>query len=179
MKIIERIKTKIRGTIDLDKLEKDGFIHGKNFDVQGGCIIDPGHCWLIECGDNVTLAPNVHILAHDAATKKFLGYTKIANVIIGNNVFIGAGTIILPGSIIGDNIIIGAGSVVLGNLESNGIYVGNPIRKISDFDSWIIKKEKQIKSSKVYGQEFTYGKISSENKKKMKEELVKETGYII
>ena len=89
--IVDKIKAKIRGTIDLDKLKKDGLIFGKNFDTQYGVIIDPGHCWLIEIGDNVTLAPRVHILAHDASMKKFLGYTKIAPVKIGNNVFVGGG----------------------------------------------------------------------------------------
>lgn len=63
----------------------------------GEVIIDPGHCWLIELGDDVTLAPRVHSLAHDASTKRELGYTRIAKVKIGSNVFIGAGSIVLSG----------------------------------------------------------------------------------
>ena len=92
-------------SLDIKRLEKNGFVHGKNLNTQHGVIIDPGHCWLIECGDNVTLAPYVHILAHDASTKIPLGYTKIGKVTIGNNVFIGAGTTVLPGVTIGDNIV--------------------------------------------------------------------------
>ena len=61
-KIIEKIKAKIRGTIDLERLIKDGLSVGDNFHAQEGVIIDPGHCWLIEIGNNVTLAPRVHIL---------------------------------------------------------------------------------------------------------------------
>ncbi len=69
----------------------------------------------------MTLAPRVHILAHDASTKIFLDYTKISNVKIGNNVFIGAGAIILPGSIIEDNVIIGAGSIVSKRIPANSV----------------------------------------------------------
>jgi acetyltransferase-like isoleucine patch superfamily enzyme len=48
-------------------------------------------------------------------------------IIIGDNVWIGRGCIILPGSIIGSNVIIGANSVVKGIVESNGIYAGSPL----------------------------------------------------
>ena len=78
--------------------------------MMGECIIDPGHCWLISVGDRVTLAPRVHILAHDASLKETLGYTKIGRVKIGNDVFIGANTTILPGVTIGDKVVIGANS---------------------------------------------------------------------
>ena len=59
---------------------------GVNFNRLNGVIIDPAHCWLITIGDNVTLAPRVHILAHDASTKNYLNFTKIGRVNIGNNV---------------------------------------------------------------------------------------------
>ena len=95
MKLLEKIKIKVRGSIDLQQLKKDGLIVGKNFNAMQGVIIDPGHCWLIEIGDNVTLAPNVHILAHDASMKKSLGYAKIGQVIIGNNVFIHKSSLLL------------------------------------------------------------------------------------
>lgn len=106
--MFEKLKTKIRLTIDIDRLKLDGCVIGENFHAQKGTIIDPRHCWLIEIGDNVTLAPYVHILAHDASTKIPLGYTKIGRVRIGNNVFIGAGSTVLPGVTIGDNVIIGS-----------------------------------------------------------------------
>ena len=139
-KIIEKIKAKIRGTIDLERLIKDGLSVGDNFHAQEGVIIDPGHCWLIEIGNNVTLAPRVHILAHDASTKNILGYTKISNVKIGNNVFVGAGTIILPGVTIEDNVIIGAGSVVTKDVLPYSIVGGCPAKVIKmRFDDEEIK----------------------------------------
>jgi len=45
---------------------------GKNFKRMQGCAFDISHCWHIEIGDDVTLAPRVQILAHDASTKTYL-----------------------------------------------------------------------------------------------------------
>lgn len=78
------IAAKLRGETPLAVLVERGLTVGKNFQPQPGCILDPSHCWLITIGDDVTLAPRVHILAHDASTKMFLGYTKIGLVTIGN-----------------------------------------------------------------------------------------------
>ena len=92
--MFDKLKIIFRGGLNLDKLKKNGLIVGSDFHAQQGVIIDPGHCWLIEIGNRVTLAPNVHVLAHDASTKIAIGYTKIGRVSIGNNVFIGASTIV-------------------------------------------------------------------------------------
>lgn len=70
------------------------------------------HCFLICIGDDCTFTAKVHILAHDASTKKHLGFTKIGKVIVGNGVFLGVGVVVLPGVTIGDDAIVGAGSVV-------------------------------------------------------------------
>lgn len=178
--IIDKIKSKIRGTIDLDKLKKDGLIFGKNFDTQYGVIIDPGHCWLIEIGDNVTLAPRVHILAHDASMKKFLGYTRIAPVKIGNNVFVGGGSIILPGVTIEDNVIVAAGSVVSKNLKSGGVYAGSPASKIEDLSEFLKKNKLKKENSPFYNETYIIGNITEEKKEQMKKELDKsKVGYII
>lgn len=102
---------------------ENGLKIGSNCNIMDECIIDPGHSFLITIGNNVTLAPRVHILAHDASTKRHIGYTVIGKVNIGNNVFIGAGSIILPNTIIGDNVILGAGSVVKHNIPNNSVAV--------------------------------------------------------
>ncbi|MFI1772466.1 acyltransferase [Thalassobellus citreus] len=59
---------------------------------------------------------------------------KVATVNIGNNVFIGAYTIILKGVTIGDNSIIGAGSLVAKDIPANEIWAGNPAKKIKNLD---------------------------------------------
>ena len=55
-------------------------------------------------------------------------------ITIGNNVWIGAGAIILPGVTIGNNVVIGAGSVVTKNIPAYSLAVGNPCRVIKRID---------------------------------------------
>ena len=95
VELLRNIIRLFRGEVSTNKLVKKGLIVGDNFSRQGNCIIDPPHCWLIEIGNNVTLASGVYILAHDASTKKILGYAKIGNVKIGNNVKIGANAVVV------------------------------------------------------------------------------------
>lgn len=112
----------------------NGLRIGRNCHVMGECIIDPGHCWLIEIDDRVTFAPRVHVLAHDASTKRELGYTRIAEVKVGDDVFVGAGSIILPGVKIGSKVVIGAGSVVTHSVPENSVAVGSPAKVIGTYD---------------------------------------------
>lgn len=121
----------------LDIAISNGLKMGKDCHVMGECIIDPGHCWLISIGDRVTLAPRVHILAHDASTKRELGQTRLGCVSIGDDVFIGAGSIILPGIRIGNKVVIGAGSVVSRGILDNSVAVGNPARVVGTYDAFI------------------------------------------
>lgn len=179
MKFIDKIKAKVRGTIDLDRLKKDGLKYGKNFRVMGEVIIDPGHCFLIEIGDDVTIAPRAHILAHDASSKNFIGYTKIARVTIGNNVFIGAGAIILPGVSVGDNVVIGAGSVVTKDVLSNTIVAGNPAKKICGFDEWVESRKQELEKYPVFDSSYVYGNIDDAKKEEMKKLLKDKSGYIV
>jgi maltose O-acetyltransferase len=178
MRLIEKIKIKLRGTINLEKLCRDGLIVGDNFHAMEGVIIDPGHCWLIEIGNNVTLAPRVHILAHDASSKIITNYTKIGQVIIGDNVFIGASSIILPNVKIESNTIIGAGSVVSRNLTS-GVWAGNPCHKIFSYDEYVEKQMTMIQKVPCYDKRWTYGQITNEMKKEMKESISDKGGYVV
>lgn len=73
------------------------------------------------------LSPNVQIYDHDHDFRVKSGISegmyKTAPVEIGNNVWIGANTIILRGTKIGDNCVIGAGSIVKGNVLSNSVFL--------------------------------------------------------
>jgi acyl-[acyl carrier protein]--UDP-N-acetylglucosamine O-acyltransferase len=104
-------------------------------------IIDSLIPQAIEIGDNFISAPNSIILAHDASTFFYTGKHRVEKTIIGNNVFLGAGAIVLPGIIIGDGAIIGAGSVVTKNVESNTIVGGNPAKFISTVEEYLRKCE--------------------------------------
>lgn len=143
MNFVRLFKDILRGQQNIDLLKKKGLRLGENVTIEKGVVIEPSMPWLVEIGNKVTLAPQVYILAHDASTKIPMGMTKVGRVVIGNNVFVGARTIILPNVKIGDNVVIGSGSIVTKDIESNSVVVGNPARKISSLDEYI-KKNKEI-----------------------------------
>lgn len=179
MNIIKELIYRIRGEYTTEKLTKMGMKVGDNFGRLNGVILDPSHCWLIEIGNNVTLAPRVHILCHDASTKQVLGYTKIGRVTIGNNVFIGAESVVLPGVTIGNNVIIGANSTVTHDIKDNSVVVGTPAKSICTYDEYIQKEKKMMRESPIYGEEYTLRKqVSMGMKMKQKEELLHKRGYI-
>lgn len=179
MNIVKEIVYRIRGQYTTEKLMSMGMKVGKNFQRLNDVILDPSHCWLITIGDNVTMAPRVHILAHDASTKKFLGYTKIGRVNIGDNVFIGAESVILPNVNIGDNVIIGANSTVTKDIPSNSVAVGSPAKIICTLDEYLSKEKEMKKISPYFSEEYTLRKkVSMEKKMKMKQILKDKKGYI-
>ena len=91
--------------------------------MEKGVNIDAGFAGLISVGDNVTLTKDVYILAHDASTKKAVGKTKIGMVRLGNNLFVGAKTVVLSNVDIGDNCIIGANSCVTKDIPAGMVAV--------------------------------------------------------
>lgn len=150
---------------------------GENTKIMNEVVIDYSHYWLIEIGNNVTLAPRVHIIAHDASTYSSLGYTKIGCVIIKDNVFIGAGSIILPGVKIGENSIIGAGSIVTKNIPPNSLAVGNPAKVIKSTFDLIDKEKNLIKDEVCFNESYTTRGRISEDKKKEMIKTIKKYGY--
>lgn len=111
---------------------------GKNFFANYNCtILDVAK---VTFGDNCMLAPNVAIYTaghplHPDSRNSMYEYGIEVN--IGNNVWIGGNTVILPGVSIGDCCVIGAGSVVTKDIPAWSVAAGNPakiIRKITDAD---------------------------------------------
>lgn len=87
----------------------------------------------VTIGDMTQIGPAVQILAADHPrdpVERAAGLEYGRPVRIGNNVWIGAGAIILPGVTIGDDALIGAGSVVTRDVPQGATVVGNPARPI-------------------------------------------------
>ena len=93
---------------------------------------------MVTIGDNCFVGPNVNIYTACHSTDPTIRNTRqdwARPVTIGNNCWIGGNATILPGVTIGDNVTIGAGSVVVTDIASNSVAVGNPakvVKKISN-----------------------------------------------
>lgn len=131
----------------IDKIRSGGGKVGSNVQILNSSI-DLRIPYLISIGNNVTIT-GATLLTHDATTKMELGYTKFGSINIGNNVFVGIGSIILPCTSIGDKVIIGSGCVVGKDIPSNSVVIGNPCRIICTYDDYIEKYRKEIDAGKV------------------------------
>ena len=96
--------------------------------------------FLVKVGDHVTITSGVHFVTHDGGVwlfrEKEPNIDVFGSIEIGNNVFIGLKTIIMPNVKIGDNVIIGAGSIVTKNVPSNSVVAGVPAKFIKDINSY-------------------------------------------
>ena len=102
---------------------------GRNFFANYNCIILDGA--KVTFGNDVFIAPNcVFSTAGHAIdeAQRNRGLEIALPITVGNSVWFGANVTVLPGVTIGDNVIIGAGSVVTKDIPSGVIAVGNPCR---------------------------------------------------
>lgn len=177
-RIVRKIYNMIFRISPFEVYKKMGLKVGKDFNMEGGCFIDESHIWHIEIGDSVTLAPRVQIFAHDASTKIHLDYTRIGKIKIGNRVFIGANTIILPGVTIGDDVIIGASSVVSRDIPSGHVAAGAPAKCICTTENYLLRKRNEMQKAPCFGDEFS---VRNNVTRAMKDEMnlkMSKIGYI-
>ena len=100
--------------------------------------------YLISVGKDCLLTGGISIVTHDGGVSVLnnlnmfneIKMDKVAPVEIGNNVFIGAKTIIMPGVKIGNNVIIGAGSIVARNIPDNSVAAGVPAKVLKSVDEY-------------------------------------------
>jgi acetyltransferase-like isoleucine patch superfamily enzyme len=129
--------------------------------------------FLIKIGNRVTVTSGVRILTHDGATwlirdekgrRQFYARTEI-----GDNVFVGIDSIIMPGVKIEDNVIIAAGSVVTKSVPAGSVVGGNPARIIGLFSDYREKALSRFVSNIDMDQELPFRKrveeVVSETKK--------------
>lgn len=162
-----------------DCLRDEGMRIGAGCHIGPDVVFDYSHIWLVAVGNEVTFAPRVHIIAHDASTKRHLGLTRIGKVTIGNKVFIGASSIVLPGVTIGENSIIGAGSVVSQSIPADCVAAGNPAKVVCSLESYLEKRRLEISNCPTYGRDYTaLDGISTEKKNQMLAEM-HPFGYVV
>ncbi|NLQ22803.1 acyltransferase [Shewanella sp. S-1] len=139
------------------KLSKKGVTLGYNSVVYNTVFSSSAKGDKFFIGKNCTITGST-LLGHDASPTVFI--SELINkpqpwmpgarssyrkpIYIGDNVFIGYGSIILPGVIIGNNVIVAAGSVVISNIPDNSVYGGNPAKFIKNIDEFIGKYKKLL-----------------------------------
>lgn len=171
--LFKRIKRTLRGgQYTVEELREKGLTIGENCHIYTNAL-DLPHGYLITIGNNVTIS-NARILTHDGSTKKLLGYSLVGRVDIGDDVFIGAGALILPNVKIGNRVIVGAGAVVTKDIPDNSVVAGNPARVIRTYDEFEEKYRKLMETVPI--QHTHYSKKTEEEKRQMKEALL-ESGW--
>jgi acetyltransferase-like isoleucine patch superfamily enzyme len=89
------------------------------------------------------ISSNVVLLTHDySITALKIAHGEILKsdcavikgIVLGENVFVGMNSMLLPGTVVGDNVIIGAGSICRGNIPSNTLVLGNPAKVVCSLD---------------------------------------------
>lgn len=121
------------------------------------CFI-ASHFWsteayLITIGNNCQITEGCRIFTHGGAGAVraiFPKFDCFGKVTIGNYVYLGTNTLIMPGVSIGNNVICAAGSVVTKSIPSNVVVGGNPARIICSIDDYIEKNKLYNLNSKDF-----------------------------
>lgn len=110
---------------------------------------------LVSLGNNVIIATGVEIITHDMTWALFGNANNMKNefypyytgeIIMGDNVMIGANAIIMPNIRIGNNVVVAAGSVVTKDVPDGIIVGGNPAKQIGLFKDLKEKRKHKIKT---------------------------------
>jgi acetyltransferase-like isoleucine patch superfamily enzyme len=141
--MVKKIKLKIKEKIfSLYSNEKKARIAGvilgnSNFIASVFWSTEP---YLINIGNNCQITNGVKIFTHGgggAVRKKYPNFDCFGKVVIGDYVYIGNHSLIMPGVTIGDNVLIAAGSVVTKSVPANTVIGGNPAKIICSTEDYI------------------------------------------
>lgn len=116
-----------------------------NYIYPGNVLIDVSRPSLVKIGSNCFMNQHFTLLTHDWVTKVFLGsgrqfINSSGRVTIGNNVSFGQNVMVLKGVTIGDNCFIGAGSIVTKDIPANSVATGVPCRVIMTLEEYYLKR---------------------------------------
>jgi maltose O-acetyltransferase len=141
------------------QLVRQGLKHGDRFGMSRSVEISDPH--LVTIGNDVGIGAHSQLIAHDASHKRFIGYTRVGRITIGNTVFIGQRATILPGVTIGDESIVGAGAVVTTDVPPRTIVAGNPARVVKELsDEYLNRKRAEAESLLVGKYDVPEGRVA-------------------
>ena len=117
-------------------LRLTGIDPGQGTVINAGFVVSDDYEPLLTIGERVAISPNVTVICASSPNNSMLAklpgfehsYCRKEKVVIGDDSWIGAGAIILPGVTIGDHCVIGAGSVVSKSMPSRSVSKGVPAR---------------------------------------------------
>jgi len=159
------------------ELQRDGLRLGKNVSIVDDFFFDRAHCYLISIGDNTIIAPSVRLVAHDASTKLYLGYTKFGKIDIRENCFIGHSVTVLSDVTIGPNSIVGAGSIVTKDVPPNSVAVGAPAKVVCSLEEYLSRHH--VDASKVFGEQYHIWNLDDKKRKELLDAAAQGGGYIV
>jgi maltose O-acetyltransferase len=176
----EQLVTRLRGDSSAERLATRGLQVGEDVYINASARLDGVALWLISIGDETVIGPGVQVLAHDATTRRAIGYSIVAPVKIGARVFVGAGSVLLPGVTVGDDAIIGAGSIVRDDVPAGKLVIGNPPRVICSTEEYLARHRRRLEESPSWpSQGWTVKRgITRERMKEMRETLGDGSGYL-
>jgi len=154
-----------------------GAVIGKGTRLNCSCQAFGSEPYLITCGEDCLFAGGVLFITHDGGIKvlnslnRFDGkrMSKMAQIRIGNNVYIGQNAMIMPGVTIGNNVIIGAGAIVTHDIPDDVVAVGVPATVKKSVDEYY--------ASTIEKQLFCFTGYSKEQKESVLKKA-KEEGHI-
>ncbi len=133
-----------------EKFRKQGAIVGQNCFIQINKLASEPY--LVEIGNNVAIAPGVRLITHDGASvifrDEFPALRHFGRIVIEDNCFIGARSIITAGVRIGKGSVVGPLSVVLRDVKPGSMVIGNPAIQVSTVEKY---KEQCLREWKNQG----------------------------
>lgn len=144
MEKISRVLHKDPMKYKLERYRQYGAVIGNN--VRAFSPISSAESYLIKVGNNVTISSDVKFITHDNSIIKFCSNATdlVGRITVGDNCFIGANSVLLPGIEIGSNCIIAAGSVVAKSFPGGVIVGGNPAKIIGTVSDYVEKHQNEV-----------------------------------
>ncbi len=141
MRLLDLLRN-LRNAYTIRRVTRNGLILGREVRIIGRPRFG-SEPYLISIGNHVTISDEVTFVNHDGATwvfrhrPEYRGLQRFGRIDIGDNCFIGARAILLPGIRIGPNCVVAAGAVVTKSVPPGTVVGGVPARFICDYDEYV------------------------------------------